>query len=1353
MAACLKNEDLMSDVEPLPTSAPPSPRLSFSSSSPSRRGLPPASLSPSLARSWPPSPSPSLTASREVTARLYASLQDSRALEGRGHDPALTPAAHSDRPRPRQVTFRLSSPELHEDEDTPSNIPSTTSANHRAWRKDTPLPSTNEGDWGSDESQSLASQGGRRKGTSLCFDHQRPAPGTGGKLGGSTPTTAHLASSLSPFSPCPSPEAALPGRASPVGGGAARHAPGGLAEELSQSLQAGLENSATAPVAVNGTRHIMDMESVRSHLRAILGTSGDPSSQGALAPGASERWEEDSFESDSTANLLRVHPLAEVSPPLSASGLEELFPRYSRLRLDGAAVSSETQMLRESLERERTRRKHREQQIQTLQNKTLELQQQLALAVSADRKKDIMIEQLDKTLAKVVEGWRKHEADKSDTARRLQEEKETAERAQAEQQEMLSRFEESLAQAAETLDREQRQAEELQATNQRLEQQVGELSRRLEEVARRCQALEEQRDEATRAREAAHASLDQHRASWDRRERELEDRLARQEAEFMAQLDNEKASREREAQRAQDTQRVLASVQEEVQRAERELEEAQRARDSAAMDRALAEARFEAERTKMEVELKVSVEQQVTERLKQIQEENTKATAALRETHRKQMLEASTQHEKELSAQLAQFRTELQEREEKLRKLTEDYENKLSQKQEEVLRVEAARRKLEIQRTELVSRLQGLLRSHWAEALKLLAAQSTPHSQGEESRSDPAQLLSSESWLWDRLDLQPGRPLGEAEVQELKRSQSAEKTGPRSALLAASSDRTGAISWERETVGFPKAIPLHATVQLSLPTPREGQRCGGVAPDSAGGHISKAAPPTAGLLHTSQDLSFLLSHSLANQSFHPLSSTNQSLHPLSPTNQSLQPLATTNQSFHTLSPTNQSFRPLEPHLDDTVHTALGSCDLEELVEQPLGEDSGYSAERRREGHSGHRSLQELSGYSTGSLGESSQNNTDLLKQGHKTGREGHSGYSTAREREGHSGYSTAREREGHSGHSTAREREGHSGHSTAREREGHSGFRFEQRQSAHSPGSLGKNSSRTTQMWTQGHSGTSTAREREGHSGFRFEQGQSAHSPGSLGRNTSRTTQMWTQGHSGTSTAREREGESGFRIKQQLSGHSSGTEGLQRARAGGGKEGLGGCSSVLTPQGPPGVGGPSLELDEVHPLLEWDREGRQSELQYYIQLLLDRTPGEPVDSVMPAPGQRETSTAEESPSRQTGPVDGILSPQQIGQLSRLLTQCHSQPSRGAPSLEDLLTYLRSVDSARCSQGEGGSVCLPAARRSHSLQSSQGVMKEAPPARRGPSARPVGGDRSQSKQVRKAVAQSKMGQPTRGTVWR
>lgn len=44
---------------------------------------------------------------------------------------------------------------------------------------------------------------------------------------------------------------------------------------------------------------------------------------------------------------------------------------------------------------------HCERHIQSLQTRVLELQQQLAVAVTADRKKDVMIEQLDK-----VPGWR-----------------------------------------------------------------------------------------------------------------------------------------------------------------------------------------------------------------------------------------------------------------------------------------------------------------------------------------------------------------------------------------------------------------------------------------------------------------------------------------------------------------------------------------------------------------------------------------------------------------------------------------------------------------------------------------------------------------------------------------------------------------------------------------------------------------------------------------------------------------------------------------------------------------------------------------------------------------------------------
>ncbi|EAW90106.1 centrobin, centrosomal BRCA2 interacting protein, isoform CRA_c [Homo sapiens] len=52
-----------------------------------------------------------------------------------------------------------------------------------------------------------------------------------------------------------------------------------------------------------------------------------------LIPGAgSERREEDSFDSDSTATLLNTRPLQDLSPSSSAQALEELFPRYTSLR-------------------------------------------------------------------------------------------------------------------------------------------------------------------------------------------------------------------------------------------------------------------------------------------------------------------------------------------------------------------------------------------------------------------------------------------------------------------------------------------------------------------------------------------------------------------------------------------------------------------------------------------------------------------------------------------------------------------------------------------------------------------------------------------------------------------------------------------------------------------------------------------------------------------------------------------------------------------------------------------------------------------------------------------------------------
>ncbi|XP_029113275.1 centrobin isoform X2 [Scleropages formosus] len=532
--------------------------------------------------------------------------------------------------------------------------------------------------------------------------------------------------------PDTSPPTFLEGRPEEPAGGACRAGRsdlelGELAEQMSVKLKASLESTAGPLSAQSGHQHIEDMENVRNHLQTLLRTDHEPIEGGRGATYlagipllAGQRKDSESFESDTTSRLLSAPLLDDVSPPLSDSGLDELFPLYSRLRPHGVqSSSSDVHVLQDRLNRERTRRKQCETQIQVLQNKVLLFQQQVALAVSADRRKDIMIEQLDKTLAKVVEGWRKHEEEKSEGMKRLQDEKEAADRAQAQQQEMLAHFEQSLSQAAETLDREKKHREELSSVNQQLQQQICELRRELEEQGRRFERSRAELQEAHKEAQEAHGSLAQHREAWSRRERELEERLAA----LHSDVDEERAHRQRTAQQLQEAQREAHSALGQLQQRQGELEEARRERDAARMDRALDQARFEAQRSQLEVELKLSVEQQVTERLAALQKDNAETTASLREQHRKQLLELSARHDAELSAQLAHFRAELQEREERQRELTQEYEKRLTGTQEQLLHLQNSTRKLEEQRTQLITQLQGLLRSHWAEALHLLATQ------------------------------------------------------------------------------------------------------------------------------------------------------------------------------------------------------------------------------------------------------------------------------------------------------------------------------------------------------------------------------------------------------------------------------------------------------------------------------------------------------------------------------------------------------------------------------------------------------------------------------------------------------
>ncbi|XP_067301459.1 centrobin isoform X2 [Pseudorasbora parva] len=466
-------------------------------------------------------------------------------------------------------------------------------------------------------------------------------------------------------------------------------------DELSEEMDLHLQNSLSTS---SGRRHIEEMESVRSHLQSILRPTLSTDRHDFLTS-ASQHFLDDSHESDATSQLLSA---------VCVGGVEELFPLYSRLHSSG----SELQVLRESLQRERERRKVCEQQVASLHSKVLQFQQKLTLAVAADRKKDIMIEQLDKTLVKVVEGWKKHDQERNEEMKRLQEQKEAAERTCNRHRQALSRVEQTLSQVEETLDKEQKHNQELQKTNKQLEQQVSDLRVCVEDLQQEEQKL--RRDGERDREQLLKLQTDSHNTHTQLQQHTQE--LQRQIQELQQQLHTHKERLKQEV-------CVREEAETRTQRLQDELETSRRERDTQRVERAMEQTRFEEQKSQMEAELRESLEQKLTDTLRAVQEENNTQHTQLRQQHRKQLLDLSARQERELAAQMNHFRTQLQERDDKLQHLTLAYQHKLTEMQEELLSMAASKRKLETQREELVSRLQGMMRSHWAEALRLLTNQ------------------------------------------------------------------------------------------------------------------------------------------------------------------------------------------------------------------------------------------------------------------------------------------------------------------------------------------------------------------------------------------------------------------------------------------------------------------------------------------------------------------------------------------------------------------------------------------------------------------------------------------------------
>ncbi|KAI8514360.1 hypothetical protein Bbelb_086840 [Branchiostoma belcheri] len=497
---------------------------------------------------------------------------------------------------------------------------------------------------------------------------------------------------------------------------------------------------------------IREMEGVRNSLQNMLKLGQAMADRdsfdrveglGLLTADRHDRKEADeSFDSATTTQLLTAKPVLvsqDVSPVSVDSGMHTARGQWSS-RVDGELASErrnsrseslyvENQILRDSVERERFRRKHCEQQIQELQSKILELQQQLAVAVSTDKKKDVMIEQLDKTLAKVVEGWKKQDTEKAEQIRKLREEKYAIEKGHSRQQEVLMNFEKDLAQAVEQLAIEQQRASMAE------QEKVAQFQKQQEEKAKTLDLLQGEREKAIRV-ESERDQLLQHREELQREVDNFNHMLETErtafrvkEEELQKQLDvltekhqdQEKAAVHAESQKAQEHQKALSSAHNEISQLKMELNAADRDKENLKMELSLQEARFEASQSKLESEYQAEQERKMSQQLAEAHDQLTQTEEKLREQHRRQIQEVTDRHRQDLDKHMRQFHQELEQKDNKLRETCQDYDDRISEAREKMSALSRENEKLESQRNAMKTRLQALIQSHVKEAMLLLS--------------------------------------------------------------------------------------------------------------------------------------------------------------------------------------------------------------------------------------------------------------------------------------------------------------------------------------------------------------------------------------------------------------------------------------------------------------------------------------------------------------------------------------------------------------------------------------------------------------------------------------------------------
>ncbi|CAG2186004.1 CNTROB [Mytilus edulis] len=457
---------------------------------------------------------------------------------------------------------------------------------------------------------------------------------------------------------------------------------------------------------------VQGMEDVRSQLKNMLklSTSESNSMMGAKSFDFNDDHEEvhnEPYPGNVEYSLMsgngqdNVSELLENFPSITAC----MWTDNSSINRNDVSVQNENTRLREILEKERYRRKHCEQQIQKLNIKHLETQQQLAVAVSTDKRKDIMIEQLDKQLGKVLEGWKVQDHEKTISLEKNRQEKMKLEETINKQQKVIDSFEQDMAQALEvvrverdeaetTVEELRSQFEEKERNRRHAEEMLDTEREKSSLIKQELDMIKDNRDQMDKKFQQLQDRMYQEQDNWFKREQELLNKIDQVSESNVKVVQQEKDKNEELSNRNRVMEEEIHEIQKIIKKMEMEHDAVLREKESLKVEMGIMEAKFESSQRTLEAELASQMEKKE---------------------------ELNQRHKEDLEKHLANFHRQLKDRDDENRRQIQEYEEKLQAYRAEISNLQDTKQKLEKQRTDILLKLQQMMQSQWNEALSLLA--------------------------------------------------------------------------------------------------------------------------------------------------------------------------------------------------------------------------------------------------------------------------------------------------------------------------------------------------------------------------------------------------------------------------------------------------------------------------------------------------------------------------------------------------------------------------------------------------------------------------------------------------------